>query len=502
MIESLAIAQPIAITRKAGMPQGVIIILLNLVPMLAVAALVPVVPAIVEHFKDVAHIMTLAPMVLAAPGLCVALFSPFAGYLADRLGRRQLLLIFTLLYGIGGILPFFIQSFPILIGGRLLQGVGGAFIFTIGNTLLGDYFDPKDAAKWLTLQSISGTVFGTLLLPFSGYLTTMGWQYPFLIYSLTFVTPSLCDDEKELIRIVNELWKPGKQMNVVGNGKVYTGKSIQQVLSDLKILPDFAYSKPQKNTALLFVHRKLPDGEIYWVNNRNERKEDIEAMFRVPGKETEFWYPETGRTEKASYTIAGDRTKVFLHLEPNEAVFVVFRKYTSNTSITIPRPVEKEIFTIGGSWHVRFQPNRWASAALKFDTLNSWTEHSDAGVKYFSGTATYTKTINVPASWLGKGSQLWFDLGDVKNLAEVAVNGRSMGIVLKKPFYIDVTNALKFGENKLEIKVTNLWVNRLIGDQQPGVTNKITYTTIPFYKAEATLLPSGLLGPVKLLQRQ
>ena len=91
---------------------------------------------------------------------------------------------------------------------------------------------------------------------------------------------------------------------------------------------------------------------------------------------------------------------------------------------------------------------------------------------------------------------MWLDLGDVKNLAEVIVNGKSLGIVWKKPFRVDVTSALKPGENKVEIKVTNLWVNRLIGDAQPGVTNKITYTTMPFYQANSKLLPSGLLGPL------
>ncbi len=95
--------------------------------------------------------------------------------------------------------------------------------------------------------------------------------------------------------------------------------------------------------------------------------------------------------------------------------------------------------------------------------------------------------------------QLWLDLGDVKNLAEVIVNGKSLGIVWKKPFRVDVTGALKAGENKIEIKVTNLWVNRLIGDAQPGVTNKITYTTMPFYQANSKLLPSGLLGPVRII---
>ena len=100
---------------------------------------------------------------------------------------------------------------------------------------------------------------------------------------------------------------------------------------------------------------------------------------------------------------------------------------------------------------------------------------------------------------LNKNATYWLDLGDVKNLAEVIVNGKNVGITWKKPFRIEVTEALKQGPNSIQVKVTNTWVNRLIGDAQPGVTSKITYTTMPFYKAHSPLLPSGLLGPVKLV---
>ncbi|HET9826485.1 MAG TPA: glycoside hydrolase, partial [Chitinophagaceae bacterium] len=130
--------------------------------------------------------------------------------------------------------------------------------------------------------------------------------------------------------------------------------------------------------------------------------------------------------------------------------------------------------------------------------LSSYTENPDPGIKYFSGVATYSKTISADKRWFSANKKLWLDLGDVKNLAEVFVNGRPLGIVWKKPFRIDVTNALRPGNNNLEIRVTNLWVNRLIGDAQPGVTNKITYTTMPFYQANSKLLSSGLLGPVKI----
>jgi hypothetical protein len=150
-------------------------------------------------------------------------------------------------------------------------------------------------------------------------------------------------------------------------------------------------------------------------------------------------------------------------------------------------------------WSISFQPGRGAPSQITTDTLGSWSASSDPGVKYFSGTGTYTADLKASDNWFSKDTGLWLDLGDVKNLAQVLVNGKDLGIVWKKPFRVNVSEALKPGINKLEIRVTNLWVNRLIGDQQPGVRNKITYTTQAFYKADSPLLSSGLLGPVEIL---
>ncbi|WP_033410992.1 glycosyl hydrolase [Segetibacter koreensis] len=305
-------------------------------------------------------------------------------------------------------------------------------------------------------------------------------------------TPSLSDDQKEFQSIVNEVWNSN-------NAKVFTGKTLGDLMPALSIIPDFQYNKPTANTKLLYVHRRLSDGDGYWVNNRGNNTENVEATFRVTGKAPEIWHPETGKTESASYTIADGITKVTLRLDPNDAVFVVFRKNTTKTSVTLTSTTEKEIAITGGPWNVAFQPNRGAPANVTFNQLSSYTDNTDVGIKYFSGTATYTKTINVSSNQLLKGSQVWLDLGEVKNLAEVMVNGRPLGVVWKKPFRVDVTNALKAGANKVGIKVTNLWVNRLIGDAQPGVTSKITYTSMPFYQANSPLLPSGLLGPVRII---
>jgi hypothetical protein len=218
--------------------------------------------------------------------------------------------------------------------------------------------------------------------------------------------------------------------------------------------------------------------------------------------EAELWHPDTGVIEQTSFRIVDDRISVPLTLEPWETVFVVFRKPARSSSRSLPKISERSLFTVDGPWSVRFQENRGAPSKLNFPDLSSWSENSDQGVKYFSGTAAYSKTISASSDWFKPGVHLWLDLGNVKNIAEVYLNGKSLGTLWKAPFRIDMEGALQPGPNTLEVKVTNLWVNRMIGDRQPNVQKQYTFTSPTFYKAESALLPSGLIGPVQIIQRR
>ena len=304
------------------------------------------------------------------------------------------------------------------------------------------------------------------------------------------------DNEQEFNAIVNEVWGTAATgIRNIGQGKVHAGYNITQALNDLKVQPDFLCGNSRD---MMFVHRQLPGKEIYWVNNRNSGARTIEADFRVSGKGVEIWHPETGTSEAASYSIANGRTKVKLDLTPNDAVFVIFSGNAKSSNVTVPARTETTISTLEGPWAVSFQKDRGAPAGVSMDKLQSWTDHGNAGIKYFSGSAVYSKKITMAKAALAKGADVWLDLGEVKDLAEVFVNGKSAGIVWKTPFRLNLGALLKPGENKLEVSVTNRWVNRLIGDMQPGA-NKVTYTTMPFYKATDPLLPSGLLGPVRII---
>jgi len=312
-------------------------------------------------------------------------------------------------------------------------------------------------------------------------------------------TPSLADDQAEFHKLNEELFGDGSGAHTVGKGKVFAGQDAASALNALGVMPDFTHTKPQPDARIVFVHRKLADGDIYFLDNRNDRVETIDATFRVAGKAPELWHAETGKSEPASYTIANGRTTVPLYLEPWGTVFVVFRKPAAAPARTLPAIAESSLTTIDGPWNLSFQPNRGAPTSISLDTLASWTNNADPGVKYFSGIGTYTKTINASAEWFKPGASLWLDLGDVKNLAEVSINGTSLGIVWHAPYRIDVSRALKPGRNQLTIKVINAWVNRLIGDQQPNAS-KITFADVTPYNAGSPLLPSGLIGPVQILR--
>jgi alpha-L-rhamnosidase len=313
-------------------------------------------------------------------------------------------------------------------------------------------------------------------------------------------TPSLSDDEGEFGKIASELWGTGQAEHSYGKGKVFAETGLADVMKARNVPPDFTFTKPEPDTKLLFVHRILEDGDLYFVDNRGERPENVQSTFRVQGKQAELWHADTGLVEPASYSIADGRTLVPLRLEPWGTVFVVFRKPAASPVRSLPVRYEKTVATIEGPWEVAFQENRGAPAKATFEKLESWSTSHDNGVKYFSGTATYTKTLQAPANWFEPRSDLWLDLGNVKNLAEVSVNGKSLGILWKTPFRIEVGKELKSGANIFEIRVTNLWVNRMIGDRQPGAAKQYTFTNPVFYKWDSPLLPSGLLGPVQLVQ--
>jgi len=322
-------------------------------------------------------------------------------------------------------------------------------------------------------------------------------------------TPSLADDPAEFHRLTTELWGAGNSTapRIVGKGHVLHAASATDALAALQVDPDWKYRDinddlDAERAILNFVHRKLPGGgDLYFVVNRRAKLEYTWLSFAVTGKIPELWLPDTGERRPITFYIENNRTSIPLTIDPGGSVFIVFRSPTTATDADIPTPKETLLTTLTGPWTVAFEPNRGAPDTATFKTLTSWSDNPDLGIRYFSGHATYTKTITAPAAWFTSANKLWLDLGDVKDLAEITINGKPAGTTWKAPFHLDITGLLQPGENKLEVRVVNLWVNRIIGDLQPGTTIPYTFTSFHPYKADSPLLPSGLLGPVRILQQ-
>jgi hypothetical protein len=312
-------------------------------------------------------------------------------------------------------------------------------------------------------------------------------------------SPGLGDKTPEYTDLVARLWS-GQPVTPVGKGRVIAGKNIEQVLTTAGVKPDVDLVGAQADSQIRFVHRQLPDGDVYYLSNVRNRSESIEARFRVTGKEPEIWRADTAASMPVSYRTEGTQTIVSLSFEPEDSYFVVFRKPAVAMSKTVTEKVAVEVASLNGPWTVSFQPDHGAPASTTLAALTSLNENSDPGIKYFSGVATYSQSFSTPRGFK-PGAPLWLDLGQVGDLAEVHLNGKAVGTLWHAPFRIDIGPAMTRGKNRLDIRIANLWVNRLIGDAQPGA-KKVTFTITPTYKANAPLRPSGLIGPVKLLSKQ
>ncbi|WP_395336713.1 glycosyl hydrolase [Novosphingobium sp. BL-8H] len=311
--------------------------------------------------------------------------------------------------------------------------------------------------------------------------------------------PGLSADAPRYQALVAKLW-PGSPLTPIGRGHVIATSDLAAALTQAKIEPDFAFEGAQQGAALLFVHRKLPVDDAYFVANQKDRTETIQARFRVSGKVPELWHAETGRSEPISFTIRDGVTTVPLTLGPDESVHIVFRKDTAAGAGQIAPVALSEVARLAGPWDVAFEAGRGAPPQTRLAELAPLNENSDAAVRYFSGIATYTKDFAAPRGWK-KGTPLILDLGEAREIAEIRVNGQLAGYAWHTPYLVDIGKQMRAGKNRVSIRVANLWVNRLIGDAQPGAT-KVTWTATPTYRKDAPLRPSGLLGPVRLLEQR
>ncbi len=302
----------------------------------------------------------------------------------------------------------------------------------------------------------------------------------------------------------------GADGRAVGKGRVFDHGDIEPLLAQLSIAPDLTWTKPTALGAklarpmpigdseddLVYLHRHTAQDEIYFVATQKLQSFDTTVTFRVSGKRPSAWNPMTGERSAVSYSMHDGLTSVPLHFEADGSTFIVFDDVDSVPSRTVAPRTLTTLQDLTGEWTLTFPK---AGPRATGGSLQSWTESSDPAVKYFSGTATYTRTFTLPKSSATNG--LILDLGDVREIAEVSINGTKLNTILwTAPYRIETGRLLHAGENTIKVEVTNFWPNRLIGDEQPGVTARQTFTGIHAYSANSPLFPAGMLGPVTLLE--
>jgi hypothetical protein len=354
------------------------------------------------------------------------------------------------------------------------------------------------------------------------------------------------EKDREVERLADELWGEGEasdrtggeevRIRHIGRGRFVIAGGKSAALREIGVGPDFEVAeRPGGDLGPLdFVHRRTRDEEFYFVRNTTKEPLSLACRFRVAaearGLAPEFWWPDSGRRSACRdwTTIATGRTELRLDLAPLGSVFVVFRKAEPSERPKLD-PLPRDTFlpsadpaalTVDGPWQVEFPEGWGAPRTATFERLQGWTESMDAGIRAFSGIATYRTTFELPAALASK-RRLFLQLGDLAEIAEVTVNGKALGVLWLPPYRVEMSGAVRSGSNRLEIRVANLWANRLNADSLRPETERFTRSNLdriqtdptsdssygrvprgktrPVYTEIPPLMRSGLFGPVQII---
>ncbi len=312
---------------------------------------------------------------------------------------------------------------------------------------------------------------------------------------------------KELFeQLADDLWGPGEQAEdakgtrKVGQGRVAWGMPARNLLQADGVAPDVTFQDQEIASAINWIHYRIDNTDLYFLSEPNGKAVSTDAIFRCHGRVPEFWDAVDGSCrEAATFKFVDGRTQAPLEFDPYGSIFVVFRKASSVDRSDGPNfPSWQQTQSIAGSWRVTFDA-KWGGPeqAVHFDSLTDWTKHKDPGIKFYSGKAVYRTSFEIDDDPADK--PLAIELGEVKDvgIARVKLNGTDLGVVWRPPFRVNVSKAVKRGENQLEVVVINSWRNRLIGDRDVPKDKHLTGTNIAVTK-NWKLEPSGVLGPVSL----
>lgn len=388
----------------------------------------------------------------------------------------------------------------------------------------------------------SGTRYRVLLLP---NLTTMRPPVLRKVRDLTLAgaivlgprpaqSPSLTElgeGDACVISLAGELWGPAADGPVdrkIGQGRLFDRLPFDEVFRRIGLPADFVGKPTAADAQVLYIHRRIGKADVYFLSNQRDRVEMLDATFRVAGRAPELWDPTDGRARALpQWHSKGGTTSLPLRLDRFGSAFVVFHREADvgpgkNWLETEPAQ------TVAGPWQVSFPSGFGAPLSANFERLKSLSENSVPGIRYFAGTATYRKSdFTIPTAALQSPGKFYVDLGEVAVIAQVALNGRDLGIVWKPPYRLPIGNAARPGNNELVIRVTTLWPNRMIGDAslpddvpwnravrrgaypakwpewltegRERPSGRIAFCTRKdVYTKDSPLLPAGLFGPVTL----
>lgn len=313
-------------------------------------------------------------------------------------------------------------------------------------------------------------------------------------------------DQKKWQNVIDEIWTNSNVSTwKIGKGTVVKLPYLGNDFAEIGITQDVYFSKLNRadSQTIAWTHRKSETEDIYFLSNQKGEKRSFYASFRIAGKIPQWYNPVTNKTVFINnWKIENERTIVSINLEPNESGFVIFKDKTNDVLVKgNQKGIEFEsVQTLDENWELQFDSKyKGPKEVLKINKLFDWSTSTNDQIKYYSGTVIYKKDF----VWKGKTNEkIWLNLGTIANIAEVTINGKDCGTIWTFPYKADISEALKKGKNTIEIKVTNTWANRLIGDEKLPKEERLTWTTAPFRLQEGILLKAGLLGPVTIVKEK
>ena len=311
------------------------------------------------------------------------------------------------------------------------------------------------------------------------------------------LSPSLQNypqSDEEVKILTSKLWAGDAKIKSYGKGAVIVDIPLQDALNAFDITKDVAVSDD-----VLWTHREQEGLEIYFLTNQSGKDIDVNPSFRVEGLKPQLWDAVTGEIKELSdYTVADGRTSIPLKMEVDRSWFVVFSN-ASNDFVekgTIENTPEYQVAqTIDTPWKINFESKNIAPETIRTSELMDWSESEDNLLKYYSGKANYTTTFSYQKSDV---KDVAIDLGKVGVMATVTLNGKEVGTTWMAPYRLNITDALQDGENKLEIKVVNVWRNRLTGDKALPLEERTTSVLVDQITPAEEMSASGLMGPVRI----